>query len=418
MISRREVLGAPRTSVDGMRLIDFATRLMGPAATRWLLIGAGLGLAVFCGAGTAAADSGRGASADTTTARTGVTAQPRATAVGQRPVPSKTKAARAVRAASARRVSVTLPPMPVDSGRSFAVSTEAIGDAADEYVAAGGDPADAPRFFFGNLATASLERLAAPSVTAGQVRTDLGNLAVSGYFGGVWLRDNLHATPQVEAPQAEVAQAADLAVAALAIGMFDTLAAGLTGAAAGSGLIATTVAHASVPVLLALYGYNRGYLEFLLENPPAGVASRRDTLGCAGFLGCSSSAFPLELDTRYDAALAKLDSPTTLGWWEMKAWSAVLESATGAGRSVWQAIAAQGGFSPASYQALVDLSSAYLMVSKAAVLSAMLAAADGDADTAAASLRLQAGLWMWSGSYFGGLASGAPAGTVPSIVSG
>ena len=171
-----------------------------------------------------------------------------------------------------------------------------------------------------------------------------------------------------------------------------------------------------MPVLLALYGYNRGYLEYLLENPPAGTASMRDTLACSGFLGCSSSAFPLDLDTRYDAALAKLDSPPSIGWWEMKAWSALLENATGTGRSVWQTIAGQDGFSPASYQALVDLSSAYLMVSKAAVLSAMLAAADGDVDTAAASLRLQAGLWMWSGSYFGGLASSAPVGTVPSII--
>jgi hypothetical protein len=29
----------------------------------------------------------------------------------------------------------------------------------------------------------------------------------------------------------------------------------------------------------------------------------------------------------------------------------------------------------------------------------------------------QAGLWMWSGAYFGGLASDAPRGTIPTIVS-
>ena len=100
----------------------------------------------------------------------------------------------------------------------------------------------------------------------------------------------------------------------------------------------------------------------------------------------------------------------------MKLWSTVLESATGAGRFVWQAIASGGGFSPVSYAALVDLSSTYLMVGKAAVLSSMLAAADGDAATARSSLLLQAGLWMWSGSYFAGLASNAPVGTLPEIV--
>ena len=315
-----------------------------------------------------------------------------------------------------RSVTVTLPQLPVTNGRSFTIAADAITDAAQGYVEAGGDPADAPRFFFGDLAVGSLERLAAPDVTAGQIRDDLGNLTVSGYFGGVWLRDNLRPSDPVPVPQPEPAPAADLSASALAIGMFDALAAGLTGAAAsGNGWIARTAAHATVPVLLALYGYNRGYLEYLLENPPAGTPSMRDTLTCSGFLGCSSTAFPLDLDTRYDAALVTLDNPTSLGWWEMKAWSALLENATGTGRSVWQTIAGQGGFSPASYQALVDLSSAYLMVSKAAVLSAMLAAAEGGADTAAASLRLQAGLWMWSGSYFGGLASSAPFGTIPSI---
>ena len=56
------------------------------------------------------------------------------------------------------------------------------------------------------------------------------------------------------------------------------------------------------------------------------------------------------------------------------------------------------------------------MVSKAAVLSSMLAYADGDADAGRSALRLQAGLWMWSGAYFAGLASDAPRGTIPAIV--
>jgi hypothetical protein len=56
------------------------------------------------------------------------------------------------------------------------------------------------------------------------------------------------------------------------------------------------------------------------------------------------------------------------------------------------------------------------MISKAAVLSSMLAAADGDAEVGRRSLLLQAGLWMWSGSYFAGLASNAPVGTLPQII--
>ena len=208
-----------------------------------------------------------------------------------------------------------------------------------------------------------------------------------------------------------------LSPSAIGLHLFDALAAGLVGASqSSSGWVVRAAAHVSVPVLLALYGYNKGYLDVVLENPPAGVPSMQDTLSCNGFLACNSNAFPLELATRYDGALASLDSPSSPRWLEMAAWTTVLQTATGAGRFVWEAIAAGGGFSPASYTALVDLSSAYLMVSKAAVLSAMIAYADGDTAVGRGSLRLQAGLWIWSGAYFAGLASGAPAGTLPKIV--
>jgi hypothetical protein len=297
------------------------------------------------------------------------------------------------------------------------VSQAAIAGVADPYVTAAGDAGAAPRFFFGDLAVRSLDTLAGNPPTRDEVRVQLGNLAVSGYFGGVWLRDNLRADPSGAPPPPDTSTATtDLTISALGIRIFDALGAGLTAAADAHPWIATTAAHLSVPALLALYGYNRGYLEVLLDNPPPGVPSMRDTLSCQGFLACSSSAFPLEIATRYDGALTNLANPGSLGWWEMSAWTSVMEAATGAGRLVWNLIAQGGGFSPISYAALVDLSSAYLMVSKAAVLSSMQATAEGDADVARSALLLQAGLWMWSGAYFGGLASSAPRGTIPSIV--
>ena len=124
----------------------------------------------------------------------------------------------------------------------------------------------------------------------------------------------------------------------------------------------------------------------------------------------------MQIATTYDTALTNLVAPPNLPWLEMTAWSTLLESATGAGRFVWEAIARAGAFSPTSYTALVELSSDYLMVSKAAVLSSMIGVADGNTDVAASALRLQAGLWMWSGAYFAGLASSAPVGTLPTIV--
>lgn len=322
---------------------------------------------------------------------------------------------KANRELSTATVGVQLPPMPVSEGKSFAVSPDAIGVVAGDYVAAGGDSNDSARFFFGDLAVSSLDTLASGRPPADRVRAQLGNLAVSGYFGGIWLRDNLRAEPAESSPPA-TATTGGGGVSAVGIRLFDALAAGLTALGSSKPWVATTAARLSVPVLLTLYGYNRGYLEFLLENPPAGVPSKQDTLGCNGFLSCNSTAFPLEIATRYDGALDSLGSPSSPRWREMAAWSAMLENATGAGRFVWGRIAEAGAFSPASYAALVDLSSAYLMISKAAVLFSMQAYADGDADLAGSALLLQAGLWMWSGAYFAGLASDAPRGTIPALV--
>jgi hypothetical protein len=306
--------------------------------------------------------------------------------------------------------------MPVRSGLSFTVSPDFMNGFATDYVAAGGDAGDGARFFFGDLAVKSLDALAEENIPSQQVRLLLGNLAASGYFGGIWLRDNMRATTPtaVTAPSVAI-PAPNVSPSAIGIRLFDALSAGLAGAAATApDWLVSTIAHVSVPVLLALYGYNRGYLQVVLEHPPAGVPSMQDTLSCAGFLDCNSSAFPLELATRYDGVLAELDQSTTLGWAEMAMWTTVLNGATSAGRFVWEGIA-RAGFSPASYTALVELSSAYLMVSKAAVLSSMAAYAGGDAAVGRSSLRLQAGLWMWSGAYFAGLASSAGRGTMPTI---
>lgn len=374
----------------------------------------GMGAAILWGCGEAAAAPDT-STPDRATASVAKSSAPQRVSPERRSKRART--APVAHAVTSRTgISVRLPQLPTTGGASFTISADAISAVASDYVAAGGDPTDSARFFFGDLAVSSLQTLASPDITPDQVRTQLGNLAVSGYFGGIWLRDNLRDAPATPAPAPSSAPV-DLTISKLGIGLFDAVAAGLTGAAAtGNPWITTTVAHVSVPVLLTLYGYNRGYLDVILRNPPAGVPSMQDTLSCRGFLNCSSSAFPIPIATAYDSALTNLEQPATLPWLEMAAWSKLLEITTGAGRFVWEAIARAGAFSPTSYAALVELSSDYLMVGKAAALSSMIGAADGNADLAASALRLQAGLWMWSGSYFAGLASNAPVGTLPAIV--
>lgn len=388
---------------------------------RWglgLALGLGLGAAVLGGHGVAAAAPDSESSAGTTRSVFEHARHPAVARTAARPArpAAATTARRTARPAARVResqpvVSVDLPPMPVSKTRAYTVSQPAITDAATAYVDAGGDPADSPRFFFGDLATGTLDTLASVKLPKDQVRVGMGNLAVSGYFGGIWLRDNLRAASTQTA--GATARPGGI-VSALGLRMFSQLVGGLADTSRVP-LLTRPTAHLTVPVMLALYGYNKGYLEYLLDNPPAGVPSMRDTLTCNGFLDCNSSLVNLEIANRYDGALVDLANPPTLRWTEMKIWTAVMKATTGAGKFVWRIIGS-GGFSAASYSALVDLSSAYLMISKAATLASMQGYANRDADLASSALLLQAGLWMWSGSYFSGLASNAPRGTIPSIV--
>lgn len=390
-----------------------------------MALGLGLGAAVLCGHGVAAAAPDAESSTRTESSpRTAKSVSDHARAggatsrsAGRQPRAADTVASapRAPRSTARVRkaapvVTVDLPPMPVSKTRAYTVSQKAITDAADVYVAEGGDPADAPRFFFGDLATGSLDTLASVKLTRAQQRVEMGNLAASGYFGGIWLRDNLRADP---AEPLSATTSSGGVVSAIGLRMFSVLVGGLTGVG-NVPLLSRPAAHASVPVLLALYGYNKGYLDYILDNPPAGVPSMKDTLTCNGFLDCNSSLVDLEIANRYDGALIDLADPPTLRWLEMKVWTSALELTTGAGKFVWKIIGA-GGLSPTSYASLVDLSSAYLMISKAATLASMQGYANRDADLASSALLLQAGLWMWSGAYFSGLASTAPRGTIPSI---
>lgn len=403
-----------------------------------LAVALGTGAAVLAGASDAAADTAAQGGPDSATAapisreagpvtaaRTApkaVSQRRQANRVAASPAAdSKKRPAAATRApagGTARAdaaVSVDLPPMPVRNGLSFTVSNADITDVAEAYVAAGGDPDDSPQFFFGDLAVASLTELAEPAPSREDVRVQLGNLAVSGYFGGIWLRDNLTEAPAPEpAPPAE-AGGLNL-ISRFGFRLFGGLA-GLftTWAQDSSPWVVTSLTNAFTPVLLGLYGYNRGYLEYLLDNPPPGVPSMKDTLTCTSFLACDSTAFPIELANRYDSALVSLADPPDTRWRTMATWTSLLENTTDVGEAVWRRIA-PGGFSATSYVALVNLSSAYLMIGKATVLSGMLGYANDDAPTARNSLRLQGGLWMWSGTYFAGLASDAPAGTIPTIV--
>jgi hypothetical protein len=262
---------------------------------------------------------------------------------------------------------------------------------------------DALRALFGALPTRLLDALLA----GGEADPpSLWILTLSGYFGGVWLRRELLAA-QPDTPLAAMSAAPDEAACRA---VFDAARAG----AHASAQDAPELCRASLPGWLAGFGYNRGYLEVILENPPAGCTSPPNFLRVENPLWCEFRAHPL-------AALDRLwavSQRTRLSDEQATA----LDAAHAAGRQVWSSGLSVLGLAQPAYAALLDLSARFLAATQAILLTALRAGEDDGASRAVPALRAGAGLAVWQGSYLVGLrdpsGDGRPASaTLPRFVS-
>ena len=168
-------------------------------------------------------------------------------------------------------------------------------------------------------------------------------------------------------------------------------------------------------LMTIVHGYNRGYLEVVLENPPAGV-DPLPPLQCGEWLGCRSESLPLaSLDALQPTAQRLTSSPDL-------PWSLLGDVLTGldlgavpAGRAVWSNLLGTSDFDAAGYAAIVDLSYGFLEVTEAAVL-ALSEAVAGDVEIGRRGLVLAAGLLLWSGSYLLGLTGDADPDALPALL--
>jgi len=306
---------------------------------------------------------------------------------------------------------VTLPAYPFAETPSLEVDGAHLDERAALACQATDGTIAAPDFLLGTLPLEAADDLCEAPRAEAAVR--LGDLYVSGYFGGVWLRDGLgggmshpggDGTEEPSDPMQMFTMLVDGATYHLDLS-YD---------ATDDKVVST--ANDAIGALLMLYGYNRGYLEVVLEHPPAGVTAPTDTLACSSFLDCALPGVDLAVLLRFRPALASLAAPPDERWQKMATKAeAVADVAVARGRSTWEDILGDASFTAADYPRLVALSAGYLAVSQAAVLSAMTAFADEDAAAGRCSRRLQAGLTVWSESYFLGLSSDAAPGTFPAL---
>ena len=90
---------------------------------------------------------------------------------------------------------VTIPEIPLPVSSLWRVDSELISERACEACAQTQGELEAARFFSGILAAGSTDALLLGSSPAQEVSAELGNLFVSGYFGGTYLRSTLSEPP-------------------------------------------------------------------------------------------------------------------------------------------------------------------------------------------------------------------------------
>lgn len=309
---------------------------------------------------------------------------------------------------------VTIPSYPFQPNEVLVIEEAQIAGIASAYCRDQWLAPTSEDFWLGYLPLEDIDDLGAEEITPEAARVRLGSLYLSGFFGGVWLRDNYFypgGATQTSTP-------AEFAGEEMIFGILARSGTGLLAAAEAvdpEEVLAT--ARAILPFFLMLYGYNQGYYETLSANPPAGYTPPEAGLKCRGFLDCEDSTVELSVLDRYRPAREKLNDPDTPDWEELsrlaRKWG---EEATQVGGGVWESFLSGSEMEPGTYRMVSRLSSGYILVAEAAVFAVATGLAEKDPAQARAGIRLAAGLLVWSGSYFYGLFSGgAYAGIFPGL---
>jgi hypothetical protein len=152
--------------------------------------------------------------------------------------------------------------------------------------------------------------------------------------------------------------------------------------------------------LAGVYGYDRGYLMYILKNPPAGAKSPENFLVCGEFLECHYGAGDQAILDWLLPVRAKLNAE----WKEIAAEvRKALPGSIKTGSCVWRGIMLGNKLSPDSYLTLLKLSRNFLMLNEAVMLKACQAVAEGDERQLERALAADAALRVCLAGYLVGL---------------
>lgn len=310
-------------------------------------------------------------------------------------------------------LSVSLPSHPIFDDEIVRVDRAALDRMAQQACVEAGGVVDINRFLFGAAPSRLFDQVLARGGADAEVGLDLETqiwvLYVSGYFGGLWLRGEI-----VEAqPDSLIAGFGMVPDRAAFLEVTDDARPAWRAATASD---AAVIQHAvgSRDFLVDNFGYNKGYLLQILEDPPEGLTSPPDLLRCFGPLDCRYQPVTIPALLDYDHVAPLIANPPTAAWADVS--DGVLELQDAAevrGRGVWSAGLSVQGFSQEAYETLLDVSASFLEAVQATTLASIESVAEEDGDLGRQSAAAEAGFRVWVGAYTMGLLDPRDDGLLP-----
>lgn len=300
-----------------------------------------------------------------------------------------------------RDVAVSVPDQPFVDDEMLSADPAALNALAEAACVDAGGRADINRFLFGVAPSVIFNELLTRDGGGGSrdLESDIWVLYLSGYFGGVWLRGEI-----VEAqPDSLIAGFGTVPDRARVLEVTDDARAAYR-AASSDDVGAVARAWAARDFLVDNFGYNKGYLLQILEDPPEGLTSPADLLRCFGPIDCRYRPVTIPALLEYDHVPPLIADPPDAAWAQVADGVGSLQDAAEVrGRGVWSAGLSVQGFSQESYETLLDVSAAFLEAVQATTLANIEAAAESDGPLARQGAAADAAFRVWVGAYTMGL---------------
>ncbi len=331
--------------------------------------------------------------------------------------------------------------MPFWEGSHMEIDLALLETFAKEYCRIYGTDADVLDFICGWLPLALADSFCPTSPDKVLMNKYMGAMYISGYFGGVWLRDVLFSNSSGTPADTLVEKIINAMMEKMPEVLRNVMNAGgeqvifknlalLVGTAtytaiSGSKAEVITACGVNAAPFFTVYGYDYGYYYYLIDNPPEGVAPGEDPLVCNSFMDCRMESQELVTLNQYKPVLEDLLHPTPLYRCltaECRRWVEMYEAknvfglgSVSLGNMVWDNIMSDNAMMESAYGPLVDLSARFMLVSELTLLPTVKGYAEFDETAGRCGLLQQAGMMTWLGSYVLGLSSSLPEGTFPEL---